>query len=305
MILYYTLGGGLGHISRSLALLFHAPEPLLPTVRLLVSSKSADAARLCSPCPMDLVPEWAMADRGLYFRFLDEYLQRYAFSCIVVDTFPFGLLGELRHPAPHLPRVLVGRYLRWDAYRERCGTLGGAVWPRVAVMIEEQERRYLEEAGRHSSIITAQWPVSLARPTDGAAPGVRPACCIVHSGPSSEMSILRDMARTIMAERGIPGTPEVFTPEKGLFPLEHHLSCFSDIVAGAGYASCAAAAVLEGRVRYHLHPFPRRFDDQALRLRRLRERRWGADSAGDAFRVAAIVWSEVESLTKKKTALGH
>jgi hypothetical protein len=221
----------------------------------------------------------------------------------VVDTFPFGLLGELRHPAPHLPRVLVGRYLRWDAYRKRCGTLGGAVWPRVAVMIEEQQSAYLEETGRHSRIITARWPVSLARPTDGTAPGVRPACCIVHSGPSAEMSRLADLARTIMAGRAITGTPEVFSPEKGLFPLEHHLSCFSDIVAGAGYASCAAAAVLKGRVRYHLHPFPRRFDDQALRLRRLYESRWGADSAGDASTVAAIVWGEVELLLKKKTVL--
>jgi hypothetical protein len=297
MILYYALGGGLGHISRSLALLAHAPEPLLPAIRLLVSSRSADAARPCSPCPMDVVPAWTMADRGLYLHFLDEYVHRHDFSCIVVDTFPFGLLGELRHSAPHVPRILVGRYLRWDAYRERCGDLVSAVWPRVAVMIEDQERTYLEEAERHSRIITAQWPVSLARLTDGPGTGIQPACCIVHSGSPAEIDRLMVMALRLMAERGIDGSPEMFTPEKGLFPIERRLSRFSDVVSGAGYASCAAAVVLKGRVRYHLHPFPRRFDDQALRLRLLREGRWGDNSAGTASSTASVLWGEVELLS--------
>lgn len=295
MILYYALGGGLGHISRSLALLAHAPQPLLQSVRLLVSSRSAEVARPISPCPMDLVPERAMADRRLYTRFLDEYLQSHDVSCIVVDTFPFGLLGELKHRAPRLPRVLVGRYLRWDAYRERCGDLAGAAWPQVAILIEDQEESCREEAARHGRVVTAPWPVSLARPVDGTA-DIRPACCIVHSGSPEEMDRLMLEARRIMAEREMEGAPEIFTPDRGLFPVERSLARFTDVVSGAGYAGCAAAAVLKGRVRYHLHPFPRRFDDQALRLRRLEEGTWGDVSAGDAARTAAVLWGEVACL---------
>lgn len=293
MILYYALGGGLGHISRSLALLAHAPQPLLPRVRLLVSSRSAEVARPVSPCPMDLVPEQAMAHRKLYHRFLDEYFRRHDVSCVIVDTFPFGLLGDLKHRDPRLPRVLVGRYLRWDAYRERCGDLAGAAWPQVAVMIEDQEEACLEEAARHGRVVAAPGPISLARPIDGTA-DIRPACCIVHSGSPQEMDRLMLEARRIMAERAMEGTPEVFTPEKGLFPVERNLSRFTDVVSGAGYAGCAAAAVLKGRVRYHLHPFPRRFDDQALRLRRLEEGAWGDVSTGDAASVAAILWGEID-----------
>jgi hypothetical protein len=296
MILYYALGGGLGHISRSFALIAYAPEALRPEIRLLVSSRSAAVALPHAPCPMDVVPEQAMAERSLYFRFLAGYLARHDFSCIILDTFPFGLLGELADTAVTLPRILVGRYLRWDAYRERCAALNHAVWPRVAIMIEEQERSYLEESMRHGRIINAPAPISLARATEGPAPGAAPACCIVHSGPAEETARLMDIAKHVMAARALQGPAKVFLPREGVFPVERNLSSFSDIVSGAGYAGCAASAVLNGRVRYHLHPFPRRFDDQARRLRLLREGRWGDTSMGSTPSAASALWGEVEAL---------
>jgi hypothetical protein len=291
MILYYALGGGLGHISRSLAFITHAPKALLPRIRLLVSSISADVARPYSSCPMDRVPDWAMADPALYSRFLRDYFELHSFSCIILDTFPFGLLGELQRTMPDLRRLLIGRYIRWEAYLQRCAFLDNARWPHVAIMIEQQEEEYLCMLGRYGRIINAQWPISLARATDGGEPDVTPACCVVHSGPQSEIGRLLDLARRITAEKGIRGAPEIFRPEDGIFPMEHHLARFSDIVTGAGYAGCAASVVLQGRVRYHLHPFPRRFDDQALRLKRLQSSQWSY--GGDASAAAALLWNEV------------
>lgn len=299
MILYYALGGGLGHIARSFALIAHAPGQLRRSVRLLVSSRSADVARPHSPCPIDSVPHWAMAGKGRYSQFLADHFKQHGFSCIVIDTFPFGLLGELKHLAPEVPRVLVGRYLRWDAYIDRCGAVEDALWPQTALMIERQGEIYSGHVERNCRrVITAEWPISLAGPMEGTVHDGRPACCVVHSGSSSELSRLEVIAKDIMAQRGIAGIPEVFTPEKGIFPLECHLSSFSDVVTGAGYASCAAAAVLNGRIRYHLHPFPRRFDDQALRLRRLKDGSWGNDPSGDVSTVAEILWGSVTAFLR-------
>lgn len=298
MILYYALGGGLGHISRSFALISHAPKPLQPRIRLLISSKSAYVARPHSPCPVDEVPRWAMAGKGRYPQFLADHFKQHGFSCIVIDTFPFGLLGELKHAAPELPRVLVGRYLRWGAYIDRCGETDDAVWPQVAVMIEQQQDEYLEQMERNGRVINAPWPISLARLADAEGPAEKPACCVVHSGTPSETRRLMSAARNIMSGHRMAGPPELFTPEKGLFPLERHMLRFSDIVTGAGYGSCAAASVLNGRIRYHLHPFPRRFDDQTLRLRRLQEGKWGNGLSGDASTVAEILWNNVTAFLK-------
>jgi hypothetical protein len=303
MILYYALGGGLGHISRSLALMEHAPARIRGRIRMLVSSQSAAVARSLVQCPMDMVPDSVMTNRGDYLRFLDKYLAEHRFTCMVVDTFPFGLLGELASASAALPRVLVGRYLRWDAYCKRVGDLNQAIWPGAAVLIEEQAGDYLEQLQRHTRTIPAAGPVSLCFHPDTALPsplrGESPACCIVHSGTPDEIDILRDRARRVMAGLGIAGEPKIVTPQQGIFPVERRLSGFSDVVAGAGYASCAAAAVLQGKVRYHLHPFPRRFDNQALRLRRLEEGTWGgADPAGGAARVARALWEEVGAIAQ-------
>lgn len=293
MILYYALGGGLGHLSRSFALISRAPEEIRKRTRLLVSSAHAELASPHSPCSLDRVPEQVMTDRGLYLHFLSGYLGHHDIDLMIVDSFPFGLLGELKFLAPRIPRLLVGRYLRWDAYLERCGFLEGAVWPRVALLIERQESTYRQTLERHGRIVSAPWPVSLAAGVGSGRPDQSPACCVIHSGPVGEVNLLMNKAYQVMAERGIGGLPELFTPGRGVYPVERNLLRFSDVVAGAGYGACSAAATLHGRVRFHLHPFRRRFDDQALRLRRLQEGSWGMTADGDAGTVADLLWAEV------------
>ncbi len=291
MILYYALGGGLGHIARSFALVEHAPKSLKGRIRLLVSSKSSPAAEPGFPCPVDRVPDTVMNDVGRYPRFLADYFKKHKFACIVVDTFPFGLLGEMKYFMPDVPRILIGRYLRWDVYHDMCGTENGAIWPNDSIVIEEQEKVYDEILHRHSSVTKVCSPISAARPSDAPVTSARPALSIVHSGSKAEMSRLMAEARRIMADNNIPGPPRVITPETKIFPVERNLSGITDIVAGAGYASCAAALVLKGRVRYHLYPFRRRYDDQALRLKRLTDATWTDGAADGASRISGILWS--------------
>jgi len=297
MILYYALGGGLGHIARSLALIAQAPEALRGRIRLLVSSRSAEAARPACPCPMDNVPAKAMATARNYSLFLDSHIKAHRFSGMILDTFPFGLLGEWADKAPELPRFMVGRYLRWDEYKQRVGRLSAAVWPRFSIMIEEQNEEYMAAISSHSLIAQCDAPLSLARPENISFPEDRPSWCVVHSGAAEELDALITSARNLMAERGICGNAEVITPSREIFPLEQNLAGYSDIVSGAGYASCAASKVLEGSVRYHLQPFLRRYDDQELRIQRLRDGRWGVarEDAGGVH-AGTLLWDEVRGV---------
>ncbi len=297
MILYYALGGGLGHIARSLALIAQAPEALRGRIRLLVSSRSAEAARPVCPCPMDIVPDEAMATHQLYSKFLARYLGSHRFSCMILDTFPFGLLGELADKAPELPRFMVGRYLRWNVYRKRGGELSAAVWPRFSIIIEEQDEEYMAEISRHSLIAHCNAPISLARQENVSVSEGGSSWCVVHSGTEEELNKLLILAGSLMSARGIAGNPKVVTPGQGVFPIEQNLSGYSDIVSGAGYASCAASKILEGRVRYHLQSFPRRYDDQELRINRLRAGTCGVaheDSGG--VHAGTLLWNEVRGV---------
>jgi hypothetical protein len=291
MILYYALGGGLGHIARSLAILERMPAPLRGQCRLLVSSLSAGIAVPHAPCPVDRVPPAVMENKEDYFAFFTAYLRTHCFTAIVADTFPFGLLGELRGEAGEVPRVLVGRYLRWEPYAARYGA--GGRRPDAAVLLEEQEPAYRENLERRGRVMLRPGPVSLA----GAfPPSSRRRCCLFHTGDGAELKILAHRAQGVMAELGLSGAPEVIVPENGLFPVERHLAGYSDVVAGAGYGACAMALLGRGTVRFHLTPFPRRYDDQALRLQRLRDGMWGS-MAGDATGEAAgAVWGAVQEV---------
>ncbi len=293
MILYYALGGGLGHIARSFALIEHAPRPIRSRIRILVSSSAAPAAEPGFPCPVDRVPDGAMSHTGRYKNFLVDYFGKHRFRCIVMDTFPFGLLSEMKYVMPRLPRILVARYLRWNAYLDMCGGINDAVWPEGAVIIEEQDSMYSDALRNNCFLAMARWPVSPARPREISPSSGKTACCIVHSGPKDEIDQLTGLARRVMAEKRIPGLPRVLTPDDGIFPAERHLSGFSDIVTGAGYASCASAALLKGKIRYHLHPFHRRFDDQSLRLERLKSGFWMDDKPGSSSEAAGILWDLV------------
>lgn len=290
MILYYALGGGLGHLSRSLTLIEHAPEDLKSRMRILVSTKSAPAAKAHFPCPVDGVPGAAMSEMRRYREFLANYISRHDFTCIVLDTFPFGLLGELKAMAPRLSRVLVARYLKWEAYLTMCRSVSSAIWPEDAILIEEQGSAYRAMLQNNCFVVTARWPISPANSRDVPAVSRPPACCVIHSGTRAEIDVLTNLAKRVMADKGIPGTPEVFTPSRKIFPVERYPWFFSDIVTGAGYASCAAATLLDGRVRYHLHPFDRRFDDQHLRLARLKSGTWIDTSPGSAAQTASLLW---------------
>lgn len=291
MILYYALGGGLGHVSRSLAILERLPASLRHDCRLLVSSQSAGIAVPHAPCPVDRVPPAVMGRKEDYFAFFATYLRAHCFTAMVVDTFPFGLLGELGWQARDIPRVLVGRYLRWEPYVVQFGQQ--ARWPDAAVLLEEQEPAYREELERRGRVTLLPGPVSLC---GGFPSGPRQRCCVFHSGDAAEREILAQRAQVVMAELGMQGLPDVIVPERGRFPVERHLAGYSDVVAGAGYAACAMAVLGKGALRFHLTPFPRRYDDQALRLQRLHAGLWGSAGGDATGEAAAAIWTEVEDL---------
>lgn len=294
MVLYYALGGGLGHLTRSLVLIERAPEHLRSRIRILVSTGSSGAAQRSFPCPVDRVPGPAMADAASYGKFLAGYFEKHRFRCVVMDTFPFGLLGEMKYGLPHIPRILVGRYLRWDIYHQACGMIDDAIWPEDSILIEEQDDLYDRELKKHCFVTVARSPLSAVRAGDLPDAPSKPACCIVHSGSDAELARLTEQALRIMAEKGIAGVPRVFTPDDTLFPMERHLSGFSDVVTGAGYASSAAAVSLAGRIKYHLTPFERKFDDQGLRLQRLKNGSWPDGRSGTPSQTARVLWDLAE-----------
>jgi hypothetical protein len=223
MLLYAATGGGLGHITRSYAIiaaLIAQDGGFSGRVRLLVSSSLWSLAAPLAPCPVDIVPEAARASRSAYLAFLEDYYGRHDFRALVLDTFPQGIVGEWAEVGKSLPRVLIARYLKWGAYRARLGRHGGPRPGRV-LAVEGLSVRYLQWLRDEADVDFMDFPI-LFKPdgVSGEAYGGAPdaekkimypqsSSCrhdgwlIVHSGPPGEIDALREFAAALRRDAGL------------------------------------------------------------------------------------------------------
>ncbi|MEY4581528.1 MAG: hypothetical protein RL701_6231, partial [Pseudomonadota bacterium] len=115
-LVYYALGGGLGHLVRARAFLHTLG--LRDRALVLTASPHALDARVMEGLAISLVPEHLERDQQALQSFLADEISRVAADCLCVDTFPAGLLGELEGitSPPHVQRWHVARLLRWNVY---------------------------------------------------------------------------------------------------------------------------------------------------------------------------------------------
>src|SRR5947199_162061 len=116
MVVFYALGGGLGHLTRARRVV--AQLGLDSDAVLLTASRHASDPRVTGGLEVVEVPQRLADDRSGFRRWVAAALREVQASELFVDTFPGGILGELCGlELP--PAQLVSRRLRWPAYRHR------------------------------------------------------------------------------------------------------------------------------------------------------------------------------------------
>jgi hypothetical protein len=295
VILYYAMGGGLGHLTRARA----AVHTLgLSGVTLLTASPLAANPRVVGDLAVVRVPEELAAEPLRYRAFLCEVLSRLRPEAIYLDAFPAGLLGELcDFPFPRgVPLHHLARLLRLREYRQ---TLSGAL-PRLSCSYV-LEPLLPEHAAWLQEVSEQVQPLSLLDPPQGAAaaqslplclpPG--PLWLVVHAGPSAEVKELCAYAAEQARIEGVfphlvvvaprppaaagPGPPALSTllpVEQGvrslhlcdLYPAAPLFPQAERIITACGFNAMRQTQAFAARHRFL--PFPRRFDDQFLRAAR-------------------------------------
>jgi hypothetical protein len=275
VLLYYALGGGLGHLVRARAFLHTLG--LEKEATLFTSSRFAVDPRVTGGLPAVRVPKALDGDRTGLRALLEETLAETRATRLVVDAFPAGLLGELAAWAPPRGLVLwhVARLLRWERYTSDASPR----LPRtdVTFVVEElhaEHRRALEAASRELRPLELVDP-----PSPPPEPIEGPHVLVVHSGPDEETLDLVACARELAAAGGrgarvvlaSPAQPEALPadvecrdafPATGLFPAAER------IVAAAGFNAVRQTEAF--RAKRFLVPYPRRFDDPFARAARAR-----------------------------------
>jgi hypothetical protein len=235
VILYYALGGGLGHLSRAGKVL----DALGLDAVILSASRHARDPRVTGGRPVIHVPRRLGHDRAEFRAWLARPLA--GAEELIVDSFPGGILGELCGLALP-PARYVARRLNWPAYADR---LDGPL-PQFAAT-------YQLEPVAHA--LCDPQPLALALPEAGAPLSGKPHTLVVHSGPDHEIDQLRARAS---------GHTLVISPRHhDVYPVAPHLPHAERIITAAGFNLMQETAHL--RDRHTFVPFARALDDQFAR----------------------------------------
>jgi predicted glycosyltransferase len=243
VILYYALGGGLGHLTRARKVL-EALDLTRDAVLLTASPFGADP-RVTGGLGVLKVPRRLGYDREAFRAWLRPVLREA--DELIVDSFPAGILGELcgmaLPPARH-----VARLLRWDAYITR---LDGPL-PSYDVIYELEPLAH--DLGPTQPLELPQAPI-------GEPLVDEPHWLVVHSGPQSELDELLRQAQDA------PKLVVVSPLATDVYPVAPHLAHAERVITGAGFNAVHENA--RWRERHIFLPFPRGLDDQFARAEKV------------------------------------
>ncbi len=284
MILYYAVGGGLGHLTRARAVIHSLG--LNRETTLLSSSPHGDDPRVLGAARHIMVPKALEADLKVYQGWLQELLEALRPQVMFLDAFPCGLLGEfcdIKLP-PGLQVYHVARLLRWSRYQERLR--GEPPYFEITYRVEPlttDHDRFLRSCSSDVIDLTLEDPPSrlgsqTKKKLDELLSGGAPLWLVVHSSPEPEVNQLCSLALEEARLEDVAPHLLLVSPKMAKFYRDAgitHLPVYPATPlcprTSRVFTACGFNAMRQGEPlgpRHVFMPFPRSLDDQHLRARR-------------------------------------
>ncbi len=301
-VLYYAIGGGLGHLTRARAFL----HSLQCDAIILTASPYGLDRRIVGDMPVLQIPADVTAPltrpsanlspllrgegtrdpsptcgrgcreavgEGDHCIRLREEIDRLSPDSIIVDTFPAGLFGELEN----LAGDYVARDLRWEKYAPSLPQkLPRFERTYILEPLEADHERWIMEHSRQviRDLVLTDPPCDAVAQTLLSVPSSY--VLIVHSGPEGEIAELIAYAREICSLEGVREPIVLAAPAAmrvtdvqciDVYPATGLAPRAVRIFTGGGYN---AMRQFGSDSRHRPLPFSRRFDDQYRRVARHR-----------------------------------
>lgn len=279
MILYYAMGGGLGHLTRARAVL-HTLK-IENESAILTSSSLANDLRIVGNVKIIHVPQYYEKDVAGFRLWLTDVFENYSVTEIFIDTFPLGIIGELNEfDFRNIKINYVARLLKWNAYSRLIS--GNTPKFQNTFLLEPPEEEHKNFISQHSEQTTQLEliypPIEFSDNAKSIIKNHSPFWLIIHSGKEEETSELLDyadeMRRIEQSDLSLILIAPNFSspiPSKtfhyDFYPASHLFSHAERIISGCGFNIMNQAR--EFRDKHFVIPFPRRYDDQYARTSRL------------------------------------
>ena len=285
MIVYYAVGGGLGHLVRARAFLF--TTEITGEVVVLSSSDDKIARKILADHQIVKIPDELNGRREALRRWLIDWLTGLKPDTLIIDAFPAGILGEFSGLSfeKDLELQHVARLLKWDRYYPVTdGHLPhfSKIW--VVEPLASEQSVFLQRYAEETTKLSLQDPPESPDESGPEALALflasdRPLWLIVHSQPHEEIEELLGYAQEqALAEEASPhlilACP---SPPPDLPSSIHHLDIYpasslfplvDRIISACGFNLMRQTEAFADKHRFI--PMLRRFDDQYLRAARRR-----------------------------------
>lgn len=275
MILYYAVGGGLGHLTRASAII---RQLQIPRTDVRVLTASPFASWYFSDLPLLTLPSHLQNNPEFYEIWLQQQCKKYQFTEMWVDSFPCGILGELHCLEKFdIKTTYFARILDWNNYK---GLMKHqAHFQKIWLLedLEEEHQAFVEGLGANVENFTFSYPEispqkNLFDENDWL---------IVHSEPANEVAELLAYAQDQANIENINPRFCVISPIKeldtlvlykhfDLFPAYPYFQHVGRIFTACGFNSMQQTK--DFAQKHHFLPFRRRFDNQFLRAKARQKR---------------------------------
>lgn len=274
MILYYCLGGGLGHITRFLAFRHtFAVEPELITACKSIANGQMELEDTRIHVPND----FDVSSRESFREWISMIIAANPPAQFIIDSFPGGILGELCDlPAlANIDCVYLARHLKWQEYLHRV----------QGKMPEFSQICLLEKLSQdHFDFLEEQRaPLKKLKLVDPAAPEVSDLpddyWLVIHSDAGNELQSLWEFAQESAKLEVVkpffvvvcPGKKPDFIPpgilHLDIYPAHGMFQAAARVFSGGGFNIVRQMEPF--RSKHRILPFPRSLDDQFFRAREI------------------------------------
>lgn len=274
MILFYSVGGGLGHLTRFGA--FCETINLHEPVTIVASSPFARDQRVVNPAHRAIIPPFSASKNretliGWFQHLIDEVKPEKLF----IDAFPGGILGELNQV--FLPTgcecYLLARIIKWQSYCERIPQFK-MLFKKVFVL-EKLDSEYLDFLRINSEALVETRLVmpALTPPPVTISDN---AWLVIHSGPDSELQAILGKVRRDLKTQQVPPEVVVIYPGKrpafvdetfrfeNLYPAHGLFAKAARVYSAAGFNMIHQ--MQDFRFKHYVMPFARLIDNQFARV---------------------------------------
>ena len=267
MKLFYAMGGGLGHLYRVRTFI---DQVHLTSFKVLTNNPLAE--KLFSSD--EIVSVRHETPHGLIQQ-IQSALDTIPFTEFYVDAFPAGLFGELN--TRNLRTVYLARRLNWNNYKSLVKP--GQLRFDETMIFEELEEAHMQFVGEVSesiSFIDLRYPIADTSRilSKEVIPMEKPIWLIVHSFILEEVeSLVRYAKEVARLEKQDPVfivlSDQQIVEENvfcyAWFPAQDWFPLAARIFTGGGFNVLKQATPYSEKIT--AIPFPRRYDDQAWRIK--------------------------------------